>query len=170
MILETERLILRKMTHDDLPSLCKILQDPEVMYAYEHAFDNTEVQQWLDRQLERYDTDGFGLWAAVLKRTGEMIGQCGLTMQDYNGERVVEVGYLFQKEYWSKGYAIETASACKNYAFDVLGVNKVYSIIRDSNFASQNVAIRNGMTEVDRIVKHYYDMDMPHLVFVAEKE
>ena len=106
-LLETERLGLRKMTQEDFPALCRILQDAEVMYAYEHAFSDAEVQEWLDRQLHRYEEYGnFGLWAVVLQETGEMIGQCGLTMQDADGEQVLEIGYLFQKAYWHKGYAL----------------------------------------------------------------
>ena len=54
MILETERLYLREMTQDDFPSLCNILQDEETMNAYEGAFTDSEVQEWLDRQRARY--------------------------------------------------------------------------------------------------------------------
>lgn len=170
MILETERLYLREMTAADYPPLCRILQDEEVMYAYEHAFDDTEVQNWLNRQIERYRHDGFGLWAVIRKKDGEMIGQCGLTMQDCNGRQVPEIGYLFQKTYWHQGYATEAAVACKNYAFDVLKTDEVFSIIRDTNTASQNVARRNGMTVTDRLVKHYYGMDMSHLVFSVRRD
>ena len=170
MIFETERLLLREMNQADLPALCKILQDAEVMYAYEHAFDDAEVHAWLNNQLRRYREDGFGLWAVILKETGEMIGQCGLTMQDVDGVMVPEVGYLFQKAFWHKGYATEAAVGCKKYAFDVLNLPEVYSIIRENNLPSQRVAKRNGMTPVGRIVKHYYGMDMPHIVFSIRKE
>lgn len=165
MRIETERLILREMMAEDLPALRKILQDPEVMYAYEHAFSEKEVIQWFENQLRRYWEDGFGLWAVVLKSSGKMIGQCGLTYQDFDGKRVVEVGYLFQKAFWHKGYAAEAAQACKRYAFDVLGQSEVYSIIRDNNIPSQQVAQKNGMLPCGRIVKHYYVMDMPHIVY-----
>ncbi len=169
MILETERLMLRKMTQADFSDLCKILQDEEVMYAYEGAFNDKEVQDWLDNQLRRYREDGFGLWAVILKQTGEMIGQCGLTMQDYNGEKVLEVGYLFQKKFWHQGYASEAAIACKQYAFDELGANEVFSIIRDTNTASQQVAVRNGMICTDTFIKHYRGIDMPHYLFSVRK-
>ena len=85
MIFETERLFARKLTRKDFQGLCRILQDPEVMYPYEHAFSDGEVTEWLERQLLRYEKDGFGLWAVILKKTGQFIGQCGLTMQDWDG-------------------------------------------------------------------------------------
>ncbi|MEG1917621.1 MAG: GNAT family N-acetyltransferase [Oscillospiraceae bacterium] len=168
-MIETKRLFLREMQQSDEQDLCKMLQDNEVMYAYEGAFSDDEAQNWLDKQLCRYREDGFGLYAVILKETGEMIGQCGLTMQDYRDEKVVEIGYLFQKAYWHKGYAIEAASACKEYAFTVLGVGEVFSIIRDTNIASQKVARRNGMERKDTLVKHYRGVEMPHYVFSIKR-
>ena len=95
--------------------------------------------------------------------------QCGITKQRIPEKEVLEVGYLFSADYWHKGFATEAAIACKNYAFENLGANEVYSIIRDNNYASQNVAKRNGMKEVGRFNKHYYGIDMPHIVFRTEK-
>lgn len=169
MILETKRLILREMEQTDYPSLCKILQNEEVMYAYEGAFNDSEVQNWLDKQFSNYKEYGFGLWAVVLKETSCMIGQCGLTWQKCNGADVLEVGYLFQKEYWHNGYATEAAIACKEFAFDKLNAEKVYSIIRDTNIPSQNVAKRNGMICIDHFIKHYRGVDMPHFLFSVKR-
>lgn len=165
MILETERLYLREMEPSDYPALCKILQDRDVMYAYEGPFSDEEVQDWLDRQLQRYAKDQVGLWAVVLKESQEMIGQCGLTLQDFCGRQVLEVGYLFQKAFWHQGYALEAAIACKEYAFAALKAEEVFSIIRDTNIPSQNVAKRNGMTLCGQFTKHYRNVEMPHLVF-----
>ncbi len=169
MILETARLALREMQQADYPALCKILQDEEVMVAYEGAFTDEEAQQWLDRQLKRYQENGFGLWAVILKATNEMIGQCGLSMQDCEGEQILEIGYLLQKAYWHQGYASEAAIACKKYAFEQLNADEVFSIIRDTNIASQMVAIRNGMTLAKKFVKHYRGVDMPHLLFSVKR-
>lgn len=165
MILETERLALREMAQSDFADLCAILQDKEAMYAYEHAFSNREVQAWLDRQRLRYEKDGFGLWAMVEKATGEMVGQCGLTLQDWSGRQVPEIGYLLRRDRWRWGYATETALACREHAFRTLGLPEVFSIIRDSNFPSQRVALRCGMSVRGAFVKHYYGMDMLHYVF-----
>ena len=167
MIFETERLYLRELNQNDFGALCKILKDDETMYAYEGAFSDQEVQDWLDRQLSRYREYGFGLWAVVLKETGEVIGQCGLTMQPWKNEEVLEIGYLFQRKFWHNGYASEAAAACKKYAFEVLKADEVCSIIRDTNIPSQKVAERNGMTKKDAWTKHYRGVDMPHFRFVA---
>lgn len=169
MRLETERLYMREMNQGDFDSLCKILQDEETMYAYEGAFSEDEVQEWLDRQICRYHKWKFGLWAVILKERDEMIGQCGLTMQPWKGEEVLEIGYLFERSYWHNGYAVEAAKACKKYAFEILEANEVSSIIRDTNIASQNVAIRNGMTLTDQWVKHYRGVDMPHYRYVVHR-
>ena len=182
-ILETERLLLRGLEQGDFKDVCKLLQDDEVMYAYEGAFNDQEVQNWLDRQFGRYRHDGFGLWGVVEKGSNELIGQCGITYQEFDGKRVPEIGYLFRKEFWHKGFAIEAAVACREYAFHTLGFEEVYSIIRDTNIASQKVARRNGMQKVARrngmqkvarrngmqkvatFIKHYRGVDMPHFVY-----
>lgn len=162
MILETERLYLRKLKQSDFEALCRTLQDDEAMYAYEGAFSDAQVHEWLDRQLSRYEKWGFGLWAVILKEDGQFIGQCGLTMQPWKDREVLEIGYLFQRSHWHRGFAIEAASACKRYAFQTLGAKEVCSVIRDSNIPSQKVALRNGMTREDSWTKHYRGVDMPH--------
>ena len=167
-ILETKRLLLREMTEADLGALKAILQDAQTMYAYESAFTDAEVRQWLDKTLARYENDGFGLWAVVLQESGEMIGQAGVSWQQADGERVPEIGYLFNRAHWHKGYAIEAAAACKRYAFDSLGFPEIYSIIRDTNIPSMNVAIRNAMTIRKRFIKHFRGVDMPHFLFSAQ--
>lgn len=168
-MIETKRLYLRELQPSDREALSKILQDEQTMYAYEGAFSDTEVQAWLDKQLKSYQRNGFGLWAAVLKETGEMIGQCGLTWQELTGEQVLEIGYLFQRAFWHKGYASEAAMACKNYAFEMLQADEVFSIIRDTNVPSQRVAERNGMTRCGEFIKHYRGIDMPHYVYSVQK-
>ena len=75
------------------------------------------------------------------------------------------MGYLFRRDCWHRGYATEAARACKEYAFRELGAWEVYSIIRDTNLPSQRVALRNGMALWGSFVKHYYGVEMPHLVF-----
>lgn len=167
--METSRLGLREMGEADLPALGAILRDDETMTAYGGAFDDEMVLAWLDRMIERYREDGFGLWAVILRSTGEMIGQCGLTRQRILGENVIEVGYLFNRTHWHRGYAIEAARACRDHAFDALGAERLYAQVRDTNLASMNVAIRLGMTVRGRFVKQYRGIDMPHLAFAVDR-
>ena len=170
-VLETELLRLRRLTEGDFGNLCMIMQDEETMRAYEGAFSDREVNEWIGKMLGRYREYGFGLWAVELKTTGEFIGQCGITMQTLgDGRQVHEVGYLFRRDFWHNGYATEAARGCMDYAFDTLGAEEVYSIIRDSNMASQRVAERNGMRRVGTMIKHYRGVDMPHYIYAAGRK
>ena len=164
-IIETQRLILREMTPDDLPALRSILQDEDVMYAYDGAFSDEEVDAWLSNRISAYRSSGYSLWAVVLKDTGEMIGQCGLTDQTPIDETILEVGYLFSKKYWGQGYATEAAEAVKTYAFETLGADALYAIIRTTNRASRNVAKRLGMHCTKYFIKHYRGVNMPHFLY-----
>lgn len=168
-ILETERLILRELEQTDFKDLAEILQDPLVVYAYEHEFTDEDVQVWLDRQRTRYSKYGFGLWAMVLKETGEMIGQAGITMQPYKGGEVLEIGYLLKYKDWHHGYAREAAMGCKHYAFETLKAEKVHSVIKSDNFASMKVAQSIGMTKIDEFITQYYNGDMLHYLYAVEK-
>lgn len=90
-------------------------------------------------------------------------------MQPWKGTHVLEIGYLFNRAYWHKGYATEAAIACKHYAFTVLHAHEVCSIIRDTNLPSQKVAINNGMKSRDKWIKQYRGVNMPHIRFVVQK-
>ncbi|UNK69827.1 GNAT family N-acetyltransferase [Microbacterium sp. H1-D42] len=172
MIIETTRLRLREMDAGDLPALRAILQDPLVMVAYEGAFDDDGVDEWLQRQRDRYLADGFGLWAVESRDTGRVIGQCGLTRQSGSGEEAIEVGYLFCHDVWGKGYATEAAAGCVQLAFDTIDAlpgDAVHAQIRDTNIASMNVAIRLGMTVRGRFTKRYRGITMPHLDFAVSR-
>lgn len=169
IILETERLWLRELEQADFSDLCKIHQDPITMKAYEHAFSDEEVQQWLNKNFARYQSDGAGLWAVVLKQTGQMIGECGLTWQLVQERLVLEVGYLFNRHFWHHGYATEAARACRNYGFAHFDVDEIYSIIRNTNEASRKVALRNGMKKQGEIVKVYQGIVMPHDLFLITR-
>ena len=169
MILETERLYLREINQNDFGDLAEILQNPKVMYAYEHDFSDNDVQEWLDRQIERYKKYSFGLWAIILKNTDEMIGQAGLTIQPYKGIEVLEIGYLLKENFWHKGYASEAASGCKKYAFKRLNRDKVYSIIKSDNYSSMKVEESIGMKKEDEFVTQYYNGDMLHFLYSVHR-
>ncbi|MDR3175648.1 MAG: GNAT family N-acetyltransferase [Desulfovibrio sp.] len=168
-VIETERLILREMVMEDLPAICEIVRDERTMYAWNGAWSEEEAVEGLEKQIRGYRENGFGRWLVVLKETGRVIGICGLMWWDTDKDRVLEIGYMFNRLFWNEGYAAEAAIACKRYAFDILNHDEVYSIIKYDNYASMNVAIRNGMLVRGRYTQHYKGEDMPHYIFAARK-
>jgi ribosomal-protein-alanine N-acetyltransferase len=158
-ILETERLMLREFTPDDAEALVRVLSDPETMKYYPATIDQNGTQQWIERNLRRYAEDGVGLWAMLLKATGQVIGDCGIIRQHVEGEYLYEIGYHLRRDHWGKGLATEAAIACREWGFANLKVDRLISLIRPENVPSCRVAERNGMTiwkEVDwRGLRHY---------------
>ena len=145
MIVETERLFLREMNMGDFDALYQILADPVIMRHYPYAFDEYKVRDWIKRNMERYCKDGFGLWAVCLKDTGELIGDCGLTLQDIEGEMLPEIGYHIRRDCQRKGYAKEAASAVRDWAFKNTDYPALYSCCKYTNVASIRTAEAIGM-------------------------
>lgn len=170
MILETERLRLREWQVGEEIELARFLGDEQVMYAYEGAFTKEEIAHWLQWNLDSYQENGFGLWAIEEKATGKIIGECGLMRQVVAGVELLEIGYHLIFEAWHQGFAQEAAKAVRDYAFNELKIEKVYSMVRDTNLASMNVAIRNGMIVEKRFIKVYRGIEMPHYLFGIARE
>lgn len=145
-ILETGRLILREFEPDDAGALSRVLSDPETMRYYPAPYDRAGVEQWIARNRQRCKDDGVGLWGMVLKDTGELIGDCGVTRQLVEKEYFYEIGYHLRRDHWGQGLASEAAQACRDWAFANLKTDRVISLIRPENVPSQRVAERNGMT------------------------
>lgn len=149
MRIETKRLFLREMTPEDFGVLYTVLADSDIMQHYLYTFDEKRVQNWINRNTERYRVFGFGLWAVCLKSTGEMIGDCGLTMQNINGTVLPEIGYHIAKAHGRRGYATEAARAVRDWTFEHTPFGMVYSYMKKSNIPSSAVARANGMTLID---------------------
>ena len=152
-MIETERLILRKYTIEDFEALYEIVSDPETMQHYPAPFDVDRTKGWISWNLEYYEKYGFGLWAVVLKETGEFIGDCGITIQNIDGEMLPEIGYHIHKKYWRKGFGKEAAIAARDWAFEHTDYDIVYSYMKYTNIGSYKTAIANGMKRV----KEYAD-------------
>jgi RimJ/RimL family protein N-acetyltransferase len=157
------------MTPNDLPAIREIVQDAQTMTAWNGAWSEEETTDGLKKQLDGYKENGFGRWGVILKATGRLVGICGLQWCDTDKNRVLEIGYLFNKAFWHNGYAAEAAAACKKYSFEILNCGEVFSTIRDNNYASMNVAIRNGMLVRGRYIKNYKGEEMPHYIFSVKK-
>ena len=143
-----------------------VIGDAEAMKYYPQPLTRDDAQRWIDRSLERYRTDGYGLFAVVLKATGEVIGNCGLLLQEVEGDRVLEVGYHLRRDHWGHGYATEAARGCMAYAFGNLRAEKIVSLIRAENLPSRQVAERNGMKVERQVMFH----GLPHLMYAITRE
>lgn len=144
-MMETERLILREYTMADFDALYEILSDPETMAHYPQPFDKDRTRGWIQWNLDNYRRYGFGLWAVVLKDTGEFIGDCGVTMQHISGEMLPEIGYHIHKKYWRRGFGGEAARAVRDWFFLHTDYDCVYSCMKYTNVASYATAQANGM-------------------------
>ena len=145
IILETDRLLLREMNMDDFDALYKVLSDSDIMQHYPYTFDEKRVSDWIERNMNRYMEYGFGLWAVCLKETGEMIGDCGLTLQNIEGEMLPEIGYHIRADHQRKGYAKEAAVAVRDWAFANTDYPALYSYCKYTNVGSYKTAESIGM-------------------------
>lgn len=168
-MLETPRLILRKLTRKDEPRLQAILGNPEVMYAWEDGFSPEDTRHWMNQQIASYSKYRCGYWAAVLRDSGEMIGFIGVLRSKIRKQTAYEIGYILDKPYWRQGYALEGARACLGYAFDTLKRKEVFCTIRPENHSSIRVAERLGMQSAGEYVKLYNGKEMPHYIYAITK-
>ena len=145
LVILTERLFLREMTMDDFDALYKVLADKEIMQHYPYTFDEERVRGWIQRNVDRYNNEGFGLWAVCLRENGEMIGDCGLTLQNIDGQMLPEIGYHIRKDCQKKGYAKEAALAVRDWAFKNTSYPAIYSYCKYTNVPSFKTAESIGM-------------------------
>lgn len=149
IVVETERLLLREMRDDDFHALYKVLSNPDIMQHYPYVFDEDRVRGWIECNIQRYRALGFGLWSVCLKETGEVIGDCGLTMQLINREIKPEIGYHIRADKQREGYAKEAAIAVRDWTFNNTPFNIVYSFMKYTNEPSAKTAMSYGCKQVD---------------------
>ena len=146
-IIETDRLLLRELDLNDTNVLIELFSDPIAMKFFPAVKTDNEVNEWIQKNIDSYLTNKFGLYLCVLKQNNLAIGYCGFILQhDIEGKDEVEIGYGLIRKFWHKGYATEAAVGCKKFGFEKLQLENIISLIRPENIPSINVAIRNGMT------------------------
>ena len=167
VLLQTERLSLRRFTWDDIDNVLLISGDPDVMrYIGDGAVDDREgAKNRLARFMSHYEKyPGLGYWVAEKMSAREFIGWFALKYIPKTVE--VEVGYLLRGSAWGHGFATEGAAALLAYGFDEIGLNRIVAVTHIENAASQNVIKKIGLRDCG--MGHYYDRDLAY--FVAERQ
>lgn len=164
-ILETDRLVLRQLTLDDLDFTAELLAHPEVMSFWPKTYTREEAESWIHRHQERYARDGYGYWLVVEKATGKPIGQAGLLKQEVDGAIETGIGYIIHRSYWGRGFATEAAGACRDFAFEKLGMDRLIVLVRPENVVSLRVARKiGGLVERETMYAGY-----PHAIFICRQ-
>ncbi|HEX9332467.1 MAG TPA: GNAT family N-acetyltransferase [Anaerolineales bacterium] len=167
IILETKRLLLRRLVMDDLDALFALYDNPEIrQYFPEGILTYEETKEELEWFLNGHPSrPELGLWATIYKETGQFIGRCGLLPWTIDGQYEVEVAYLLDKKYWGQGLATEAAQALVQYGFEYLQLSRLICLIDRENQASIRVATKIGMT----FEKEGQDEKGPFLLYAINK-
>ncbi len=146
---ETERLRFRLLKMEDFDTWINLFKASNVAKYLDldpYLSESELCQIWFDKAFHRYENDLGGMNVLIDKKTGRMVGQCGLLVQTVENVERLEIGYSILPEFWKQGFAIESAAKCKNYAFENNVTDSLISMMHTENSASEKVAIRNGMS------------------------
>lgn len=145
-VLETARLILRHISIEDAAFLLDLLNQPSFLANIGDRGVRTpaDAQQYALRgPIASYERNGFGLYLVELKEPVVPIGICGLVKRDALPD--ADIGFAFLPAFWSQGYALESASAVKAYARNVLGLKRLLAIVNPNNASSIRLLEKIGL-------------------------
>lgn len=151
-IVETPRLLLRRFKPADSDVVFEMFSDAYAQRFYPEMRSVENAAEWIRWNERNYEEYGFGLWAVTMKQDGTFVGDCGLTYQETDEGRHLEIGYHTLAEYRGRGFATEAARACLVIAFGAVECDDVVSIVHPDNVASNLVASRvhAGMRHVNQ--------------------
>lgn len=152
-VLKTERLILSHLTCDDAEFILRLLNEPSfIRYIGDKNVRTLEEARnyVLTGPIASYEGNGFGLYKVELKEQRTPIGIAGLVKRDTLPD--VDIGFAFLPEYWSHGYAYESAAAVMKYGHDVLGLDRILAITSPDNEASAKLLAKIGL-KFDRMIR-----------------
>lgn len=145
-ILETERLILREFQPEDYPELSPILANPNVMkFSVSGCLTVAQTQEKIKSFIDSYRQHDFGKWAVFLKQEKQIIGYCGIAIEEIDGQQETELGYRLSDRYWGKGLATEVAKAALEYGLNHLKLPYILAVVEPANTASIRVIDKLGM-------------------------
>jgi RimJ/RimL family protein N-acetyltransferase len=165
--LETRRLRLRPYRLEDLDDAYAILGDAETMRFYPAPYSRERVREWIETNIQRYATDGFGLWAMEDIATGEFLGNCGPVRREVDGTDEIEIGWHVKRTRWGRGIAPEAGAASRDWVFASTDFHRVISLIRPENEPSRRVAEKIGMTVWKETIHGH--VPLPHYVYAVTR-
>ncbi len=153
IIVETERLVLRYQTAPDIAPLVALWSDPEATRHLGGPRDRAWLESVFEETAQDPYAEEYDLWPVMEKATGAVVGHCGLLEKDVEGNREIELTYVFAPLAWGKGYATEMGRALKRHAFEERGIERVIALIEPGNRVSERVAIKIGMAFEREVVR-----------------
>lgn len=145
-VLETERLLLRRMSSDDAEFMLGLLNEPSWLRFIGdrgvRTLDDARAYI-LKGPVAMYDRHGFGLYVTELKAEGVPIGICGLVKRDFLDD--VDVGFALLPRFWGQGYAYEAAAAVMEYGKSALGLKRIVAITAQDNHSSIKLLEKLGL-------------------------
>lgn len=143
-IFETERLLVRESTVEDVEDFYHIYQDPSITYYMEDLFEDPEQErEYMKDYIKKiYGFYGYGMWTVIQKKSGKIIGRAGLSVRE--GYELAELGFMIGKEYQRCGYAYEVCREILNYAKEELEFNEIQALVEPENIASKNLLKKLG--------------------------
>lgn len=170
-IIETDRLILRKINQNDYKEMKSILQNKDLMLiGWGKTYSDDEVQTWINKIMEQYKKYGYSYYIAIDKNSNNVIGIMGIIPVNIKDTDYIEIAYILKQEYWGNGYATEGIEACISYAFSTLNADKIIAQVIPENKSSINVLERLGMKFIDEYVRDYGDKKSLHLIYELTKK
>ena len=157
-MITTARLVMRPFTMNDRTILFEITQELDIFryFPSKDAWPIEKVDRYIQYQAAHWQKFKYGHWAVVLRETGQIIGWNGLEYLPETNE--TEVGYLFSRLFWGKGYASESASAIVQFGLKQAGLKEIIGLTDPENVASQRVLEKSGLSFTRSA--HYFGMEM----------
>ncbi|MBO9702638.1 MAG: GNAT family N-acetyltransferase [Sporocytophaga sp.] len=146
--LQTDRLIIKEYQTEYLNFAQKVFSDPQTMAFWPAPFILKETKKWIDRSIQSYKENGFGRYAIFLKKTNELIGDCGILKLETDNTLIHDLGYIIHTPYWNSGFGFEAAKAIMEYGFNELNIERLYANMPYNHAASIKVAEKLGMKRI----------------------
>ena len=153
IILQTDRLCLRRIQTSDISTLVDLWCDPDVTKHLGGPRDREKIKPLFEEDAENPFANEYDLWPVEEMQTSEVVGYCGLLEKEVDWKDEIEINYIFKPSAWGKGYAKEIGKAIIEYAFIEKKLERLIALIKPENEVSEYVAKKIGMKYEKEVVR-----------------